>query len=119
WEGDFQFGDWLDPASPPDRPGDTSTDPDIVASAHVARSAGLVAEAAGVLGQTEEETYYSRACEHATQAWNREYVTPAGRIVSDSQTAYAMAIAYGLCDAATTQAMGDRLAYLVRRGGYV
>lgn len=119
WEGDFQFGDWLDPASPPDRPGATSTDPDIVASAHVARSADLVAQAAAELGHTDDEAYYAGACERAKQAWNREYVTPSCRIVSDSQTAYAMAIQYGLCDAQTTQAMGDRLATLVRRGGYV
>src|SRR5699024_10619155 len=65
WEGDFQFGDWLDPASPPDNAGDTSTNPDIVATAHVARSAALMAEAAGVLGQFDDEAYYAQACERA------------------------------------------------------
>ncbi|QOR70770.1 family 78 glycoside hydrolase catalytic domain [Ruania alkalisoli] len=119
WEGDFQFGDWLDPAAPPDQPGGARTDSDIVASAHVVRSAALVAKAADLLGFPEDAAHYRDYAERARKAWVREYVTGAGRIVSDSQTAYAMAISYGLLDAATTQAMGDRLAEIVRRDGYV
>ena len=47
-----------------------------------------------------------------------EYTTPAGRIVSDAQTAYALAITFDLVDEATRTVMGDRLAWLVRRAGY-
>ncbi|SEE77414.1 alpha-L-rhamnosidase [Ruania alba] len=119
WEGDFQFGDWLDPAAPPDQPGGARTDKDIVASAHVVRSATLLAEAATILGHGEDAAHYGDYAERARQAWVNEYVTGAGRIVSDSQTAYAMAISYGLVDAETTQAMGDRLAEIVRRDGYI
>ncbi|UFU06549.1 alpha-L-rhamnosidase [Ruania halotolerans] len=119
WEGDFQFGDWLDPAAPPDQPGGARTDKDIVASAHVVRSALVLTRAATILGHTEDAAHYGDYAERARQAWVREYVTGAGRIVSDSQTAYAMAISYGLVDAETTQAMGDRLAEIVRRDGYV
>ncbi|PSL04549.1 alpha-L-rhamnosidase [Haloactinopolyspora alba] len=119
WEGGAQFGDWLDPAAPPDQPGGARTDSDIVASAHLVRSALVLAEAATVLGHTEDAAHYGDYAERARQAWVREYVTGGGRIVSDSQTAYAMAIAYGLVDAETTRAMGDRLAEIVRRDGYV
>ncbi|UFU03047.1 glycoside hydrolase family 78 protein [Ruania suaedae] len=119
WEGDFQFGDWLDPAAPPDQPGGARTDKDIVASAHVVRSATLLAEAATILGHPDDADHYGDYAERARQAWVNEYVTGAGRIVSDSQTAYAMAIGYGLVDGRTTQAMGDRLAEIVRRDGFV
>ena len=119
WEGDFQFGDWLDPAAPPDRPGDATTDKDIVASAHLVRSADLVASAAAELGRTEDEERYRQIADRARQAWQQEYVTPAGRIVCDSQTAYAMAIAYGLVDDEVAQAMGDRLAALLRQSGFM
>ena len=51
WEGHFQFGDWLDPKAPPDRPGEARTDPDIVANAYLFRSADLVARSAAIAGQ--------------------------------------------------------------------
>ncbi|QOR70776.1 family 78 glycoside hydrolase catalytic domain [Ruania alkalisoli] len=119
WEGDFQFGDWLDPAAPPDRADGGLTDKDIVASAHVVRSAALLTEAATILGHAEDAAHYGDYAERARQAWVREYVTGSGRIASDSQTAYAMAVSYGLVDSETTQEMGDRLAEIVRRDGYV
>ena len=39
----FQFGDWLDPTAPPDDPADARTDPHLVATAYLARSAELLA----------------------------------------------------------------------------
>ena len=54
WDQGFQFGDWLDPAAPPDRPGEARTDRHLVATAYFARSAELVGRAAGVLGLAED-----------------------------------------------------------------
>jgi alpha-L-rhamnosidase len=118
WEGMFQFGDWLDPDSPPDFPGEAKVDKEIVASAHLVRSARLVAKAARELGHDEDAAGYEEVAERARRAWVREYTTPAGRIVSDAQTAYAMAIDYELVDAETRTVMGDRLAELVRRADF-
>lgn len=118
WEGMFQFGDWLDPDAPPDDPAGAKTDPDIVASAYVVRSLQLVTAAAVELGDDEAARTYGDLTERARRAWAREYTTPAGRIVSDAQTAYALAITFDLVDEATQAAMGDRLAWLVRRAGY-
>ncbi|MFD1718754.1 alpha-L-rhamnosidase [Georgenia deserti] len=118
WEGMFQFGDWLDPDSPPDRPGEAKVDQEIVAGAHLVRSARLVARAARELDRPNDAAYYDDVAERARRSWLREYTTPAGRIVSDAQTAYAMAIAYDLVDDETRQVMGDRLAELVRRADF-
>ena len=46
WDEGFQFGDWLDPSAPPDRPAEARTDPFLVATAYFARSAELVGQAA-------------------------------------------------------------------------
>ncbi len=54
WDRGFQFGDWLDPAAPPDKPGAARTSSQIVATAYLARSAELVGKVAGVLGRAEE-----------------------------------------------------------------
>ncbi|MFC7403491.1 alpha-L-rhamnosidase [Georgenia alba] len=117
WEGDFQFGDWLDPDSPPDAPGEAKVAKEIVATAHLVRSARLVARAAEELGHAADAQRYGDLAERARQAWLTAYVTRDGRITSDAQTAYAMALAYELVDAAERQAMGDRLAELVREAG--
>ncbi len=119
WEGRFQFGDWLDPAAPPSRPGDATTDRDLVASAHLFRSTDLLARAAALLGRDEDAAHYRKVAEDVRAAFLREYVTPAGRMMSDTQTAYAMALVYGIVtDPAERRAMGERLAELVRTAGY-
>ncbi|WP_147918064.1 alpha-L-rhamnosidase [Ruania zhangjianzhongii] len=118
WEGMFQYGDWLDPDAPADRPGAAKVDSDIVASAHLVRSTRLVARAAAELGHDQDADRYGALAEEARGAWVRAYTTSEGRIVSDAQTAYAMAIAYELVDAELRTVMGHRLAQLVRESGY-
>ncbi|TDD68946.1 alpha-L-rhamnosidase [Jiangella aurantiaca] len=118
WEGSFQFGDWLDPDAPPDQPGLAKVGSDIVAGAYLVRSTRLVADAAAELGHTADAARYGELAERVRQAWVREYTTADDRMVSDAQTAYALAIAFDLVDADAGAAMGDRLAELVRRAGF-
>lgn len=119
WNKGFQFGDWLDPAAPPERPGDARTDSYLVATAYFARSAELVAHAADVLGFTQERVRYRALADEIRRAFNQEYVTPEGRLVSDSQTAYTLAIEFGLLPTVEQrQRAAERLAALVRANGY-
>ena len=118
WEGQFQFADWLDPSAPPERPAEAKTDPDIVATAYVFRSADLTARAAELLGETEVAEKYAAIAETVRQAFLAEYVTPTGRMMSDAQTGYALAIMFDIAPPEQQQALGDRLAELVRSGGY-
>jgi alpha-L-rhamnosidase len=118
WTGTFQFGDWLDPSAPPHNPAAAKTDADIVATAHYFRSTHRLAEAARVLGRDDDAREYAALAEAVREAWVREYVTGAGRVLSDAHTAYALAIAFGLLEGERRQAAGDRLAELVRAYGY-
>ncbi|MEA5053328.1 MAG: alpha-L-rhamnosidase C-terminal domain-containing protein, partial [Propionicimonas sp.] len=119
WEGGFQFGDWVDPDSPPDLPGKAKADPDLVASAYLYRSTDLLAQIAALLGHSGDAAGYAAQAEKIRQAWLAEYVTPAGRILSDAQTSYALAIEFGIAaDPGLRARMGQRLAWLVRRDGY-
>jgi alpha-L-rhamnosidase len=119
WDKGFQFGDWLDPTAPPDHPGKARTDKAIIASAYFTQSARLVAHAADVLGRSEEQIRYFGLAELARNAFAREYVTPAGRLMNDAETAYALAIAFDLLPTAEQrQHADDRLAELVRESGY-
>ena len=118
WEGEFQFADWLDPDAPPDRPADAKTDPDIVASAYVFRSTALLVEAARLLGHDEDAERYAAVAERVREAFLAEYVTPAGRMVSDAQTAYALAIMFDIAPPEQHAVLGARLAEHTRRSAY-
>nr|WP_274636992.1 alpha-L-rhamnosidase [Microbacterium bovistercoris] len=119
WAGRMQLGDWLDPAAPPDKPGQAKVDGDIVATAYLARSLRQVADAAVLLGREADAAHYAERAERSRAAFVAEYVTPAGRMMSDAPTAYALALEFGLVtDPGTRQALADRLAALVREGGY-
>ena len=119
WNHGFQYGDWLDPSAPPDRPGASRTDPYLVATAYFARSAELVGRAAGVLGRGEDERRYQGLAAEVRAAFGREYVTPSGRLSGDSATAYALALEFALlADAEQRRHAGARLATLVREAGY-
>lgn len=118
WEGGFQFGDWLDPDAPPDRPGDAKVDNDIVASAYLYHSARLAQRAARLLGDDEAAEDYEAYAERVRRAWLAEYCTPAGRIMSDAPTAYALAIAFGIAQGDAVSKLGDRLAELCEKNDY-
>jgi alpha-L-rhamnosidase len=119
WEGGFQFGDWLDPTAPPDDPFDAKVHPDIVATAYLYRSVQLTARAAAVLGRSDDERRYSELADGIHRSFLNEYVTASGRMVSDSQTAYALAICFGLfADHSQRRRMGQRLAELVAAADY-
>ena len=119
WDRGFQFGDWLDPNAPAARPGEARTDPHLVATAYFARSAELLGLAAGVLNRAEEETRYLALAAEAREAFDREYISPSGRLVSDAATAYALALRFDLLrDPVRREHAGKRLAALVRDGGH-
>ncbi len=119
WAGGFQFGDWLDPTAPPEDASRARADPDVVATAHFARSAELVAQAAQLLGHAGSAARYAALAEEVRAAFARAYVTPAGRVLSDAQTTYALAIEWALLpEEHQRELAGRRLADLVRASGY-
>jgi alpha-L-rhamnosidase len=92
----FQLGDWLDPAAPPDNPAAAATDPVLVATAYRVRAAQVLSDIATVLGEEADAAKYAELADSVRQAFHDEYVTPNGRVASDSQTGYALALAFAL-----------------------
>ncbi len=119
WEGWFQFGDWCDPTAPPDRPGQARVDPDLVATAYLYRSVTLLARAARHLGHSADAQRYAAAGAAVRSAFLAAYVTPAGRMLSDAPTAYALALCFDLAtDPNLRRTLADRLAHLVRASAF-
>ncbi|MFJ6533913.1 family 78 glycoside hydrolase catalytic domain [Microbacterium sp. NPDC091662] len=118
WNEGFQLGDWLDPAAPPQDPGDARTDRYLVATAYFARSARAVADMARVLGRSADAARYDTLAAEVAAAFRGGYVKPDGTMTSDAQTAYALAIVFDLlADETQRAAAGTRLAELVRAAG--
>ncbi|WP_188437511.1 alpha-L-rhamnosidase [Microbacterium murale] len=119
WRGGFQFGDWLDPDSPPDDPSAAKVPAEIVATAYYAKSAGLVARAARTLGDEASERHYAALAEEVRSAWTDEYVdAAAGRVRSDAATAYALAIVFDLVQGDERVALAQRLVELLDESDY-
>lgn len=92
-----KYGDWLFFIHPSDwnaKPG--YTDKDLIATAYMAHSAQLVAQTAEVIGKKEDATVYHQLFLDTKAAFQREYMTSTGRLSSNSQTAYVLALAFDL-----------------------
>lgn len=96
WEGDKHFGDWLAFATTrSDYPGAT-TDKDLIATAYYFHSTTLLSKIAGILDKQEDADNYASLADSIKKAFNAEYVTPNGRVMSNTQTAYVLALSFGL-----------------------
>ncbi|KAI9639009.1 bacterial alpha-L-rhamnosidase-domain-containing protein [Dioszegia hungarica] len=119
WTPDIiQLGDWLDPAAPADAPNDSPSDSILVANAVLIHTTRTAATIAGLLGKEAEAERYGRQAETLTQSFRDEYVTPSGRVVSDTQATLALALHYGLIPKAGIPVAAERLAYLVRKRAF-
>jgi len=96
WLGDTHYGDWLAFASTrSDYPGAT-TEKDLIATAYYSYSSGLLAKIAAVIGNNDDAKKYAQLSGDIKKAFQKEFVTPAGRLVSHTQTAYSLALAFDL-----------------------
>jgi alpha-L-rhamnosidase len=114
WKPGWQFGDWLALHSDdPSYPGAT-TGTDLIATAFLAHSADLLARTATVLGRDADATAYE-ALFHAVRAsFNREFVSSAGRVGENTQTAYTLALAFDLLPDSLVPVAAGRLTQDVR-----
>lgn len=96
WIEDNHFGDWMAFASTqPDYPGAT-TDKDLIATAYYYYSTYLLSKIAEIIQKGEDEITYSILSQKIKKSFNQEFVTPNGRLMSNTQTAYAIALSFGL-----------------------
>lgn len=97
WNTGSHFGDWLfyHPDDDPDGRA-AITDKYLIAQCFYAHSTQLLLNAARVLGKTADENSYSELLQRIKAAFVKEYVTPNGRLVSSSQTAYVLALQFDM-----------------------
>ncbi len=96
WTGDVHFGDWLAFATNRSDYTGATTEKDLIATAYYSYSSGLLAKIAAIIGNNEDAKKYAQLSGDIKKAFQKEFVTPAGRLVSHTQTAYSLALAFGL-----------------------
>jgi len=109
WRPGWQFGDWLALHSDdPSYPGAT-TGTDLIATAFLAHSTDLVSRTAAILGRAADAAVYRARFNAIREAFNREFVSRTGRVGENTQTAYALAIAFDLLPDSLVPAAAGRL----------
>ena len=96
WQSGFQYGDWLalDKEESADRTG--ATDKYMIANAYYLYVTELVKKTAEVLGKDEEAKKYADLYETTLDAFQKEYYTETGRIVSETQTGAILSLYFDL-----------------------
>ncbi len=119
WTGDTHYGDWLAFATTrSDYPGAT-TEKDLIATAYYSYSSGLLAKIAAIIGKNDEAKKYAQLSDDIKKAFVNEFVTPAGRLVSNTQTAYCLALSFDLLPDNLVPEAAQYLAEDVKKMGHL
>jgi alpha-L-rhamnosidase len=119
WNTGFHFGDWLFYRPFDDNDGRSAvTDKYLIAQCFYAHSTQLLADAAAVLGKKADADQYNALLQRIKEAFVREYMTPNGRLVSGTQTAYVLALQFDMLPENLRKQAASRLVDNIRDYDY-
>lgn len=97
WNSGPHYGDWLFYSVNDDRDGKSAiTEKFLIAQIYYAASTQNVINAAKVLGNDADVEKYQALLKDIKAAFMKEYVTPSGKLTSNSQTAYVLALNFDM-----------------------
>lgn len=114
-----QWGDWLSFHSDNSGYPGAYTEPDFIATAYFFYSTSILAKVAGILKNEVDATIYSELASKIKEAFIREFVTPNGRLVSHTQTAYAMALSFDLIPTDLRKQAADYFTNDIKKFGHL
>ncbi|HRG83537.1 MAG TPA: family 78 glycoside hydrolase catalytic domain, partial [Chitinophagaceae bacterium] len=118
WNKGSHFGDWLYYSVPDDNDGRSAiTNKYLIAQCFYANSTQLLINAANVLGKKDDVNTYSELLKKVKDAFLKEYTTPNGATMSNTQTSYVLALQFDLFPEALRQQAADRLAENIKQYG--
>jgi alpha-L-rhamnosidase len=110
WNTGFHFGDWLFYRPFDDNDGRSAvTDKYLIAQCFFANSVQIMINTARVLNKKEDEEKYLRLLQNLKDAFVKEYVTRSGRLISNTQTAYVLALNFDMLPEDQRAAAANRL----------
>ncbi|MDN3586751.1 glycoside hydrolase family 78 protein [Pedobacter aquatilis] len=110
WNSGSHFGDWLFYRPNDDNDGRAAvTDKYMIAQTFYANSVQLLINTSKVLGKTEAVKKYTELLGKVKNAYVQEYMTPTGKLVSNTQTAYVLALQFDMLPENLRQQAAKRL----------
>ncbi|GAB3927614.1 glycoside hydrolase family 78 protein [Larkinella terrae] len=122
WNTGFQFADWLsyrvDDSKGMVGQKSAITDNYMVAQCFYAYSIGLMIKSAKLLGKTDDVNDYENLLQRVKTAFQQEYMTASGRLISETQTAYILALQFDMLPENRRQQAVDRLEANIKSYNY-
>ena len=119
WTGDNHYGDWLAFATTSSSYPGATTEKDLIATAYYFYSSKLLGKIAEIVGNTADAVKYNQLAENIRKAFNTEFVTLNGRLISHTQTAYSLALSFGLLPENLIPKAAEYLAGDVKKMGHL
>ena len=118
WNTGFHFGDWLFYRPDDDNSGRAAvTDVYLIAQSFFANSVQIMINTARLLENQEDIAYYTDLLSRIKAAYLKEYVTPNGRLVSGTQTAYVLALQFDMLPESLREQAAERLVQNIKSYG--
>ncbi len=119
WKKYVGYGDWLAYATTSaDYPGAT-TDKDLIGTAFFYHSTDLMQKIATVLGKQKDADEFADLKKNIKNAFQKEFITVTGRLASNTQTAYSLALDFNLVPENLIASAAKRLAEDVESFGHI
>ena len=113
----FHFGDWLYYNTTDPGGAAAYTDKDLLATAFFAYSSSILSKSATIIGKEEESKEYNTLFENIKKAFQKEFVTNEARLSPNTQTAYTLALVFGLLPEGQRLKAAERLAADIKQRG--
>lgn len=111
----FQFGDWCAPYGSPQ---DWFARGPWVGTAYFANTCRLMGQIAEALGKERDSRKYYALAEKIRAAFRKAFTDGNGRLKEEFQTAYVLALHFGLADGDERKRMAGNLWRLIEKNGY-
>ena len=123
----FHFGDWLSFSdymsyrynAPDYGYAGAHTDKSLIATAYFYYSTTILQKTAEIIGRKKDAEELAKLAAGIKKAWCREFLTDSGRLVSATQTAYAIGLVFGLVPDDKKEIVAKRLADDVKHFGHL
>ncbi|WP_239257024.1 family 78 glycoside hydrolase catalytic domain [Listeria ilorinensis] len=117
WLDSDQLGDWLALDTEDIMRLKGRTPDDLIASAYYYHSCQIVSKTAGILGKKREQDYYKILADQIKEAFQEEFFTKNGRLITDTQTGLAVCLKFQLVPEEHTEKVVKKLVERIARNG--
>lgn len=120
WNSGSHFGDWLYyiPDGKDNEGRSAETDKFLIAQCYYAKSTQIMIETACLLDKPEDIEKYTILLKNIKKAFVKKYTTPDGALISDSQTAYVLALNFNMLPEHLIPKAAKRLADNIKSYNY-